>query len=454
MAWSSSHLLLHAEHFVMCVVRLVQVKHHGQYSLGRVHALHVYSSDTSLCRAIVVLLLSPLPSLAVCVIVDAMPLSPPFEGLSQNLTFVVRYYATAWLLACLAMQDFRVGMQPLPFSNTRLFVSAVLVAIGTTGAYYLLASYIGFPLPYSMIMTSETAWVPLLVASFAIAWGRAAWTNTQNRRQIISFARMWSCQASLAAIQPLYVFAILHTPRSARLLVILAVSAMKIVQRIVFSNAVSHLHDIAPVVVTLNADVFSSLFITYAMQTTALSAIVGLMALDVLYLLLSLRDMGRQIQDINAIRLELDAESRHGLDTAASSKTWASPSTVPAGVPTRVPSMIERAEQLLAARTGLKQGPARSQSIQRVAPIESVMTAVVPFKHAEPVAATSSKNSPIGEQEPPPEGLTPLEQRYLLSVRRFLFTMEYVLVLNYVEAGIPFIYGEQGSNMSLGSRIL
>jgi hypothetical protein len=177
---------------------------------------------------------------------------------------------------------------------------------------------------------------------------------------------MWTFQASLATIQPLYVFAILHTPRSARLLIILALSAMKIMHRVVFSNAVSHLHDIAPVVVTLNADVFSALFITYAMQTTALSAIAGLMALDVVYLLISLRDMELQIRDINALRLELDAENRHGLDAAVPSETYAFQSAVPANISTRVFSMVERAEQLIAARTGFNQEPARSQSTQCV----------------------------------------------------------------------------------------
>jgi len=77
---------------------------------------------------------------------------------------------------------------------------------------------------------------------------------------------------------------------------------------------------------------------------------------------------------------------------------------------------------------------------------------VIPIEHAESEALRNSMNSQSGEQQLT-EGLTSLEQRYLLSVSRFLFTMEYVLVLNYVEAIIPLIFGEQLRTIPLGSRV-
>lgn len=436
-----------------------QVQYHGQYSLARIRALSTYSKDTSLCHAVLVLLLSPLPSLLVCVLVDTIPLSSPSLGLDENRAFVSRFFVSMWVFAFLGMEDIRSRVGSLVYSSTRLLVSSALVALGSTGAYCLLVRCIGFPLPFSMVVIAPVAWIPLVLASFAIAWGRAAWSDLHCRREILSVVRIWSCQVTLLVIYPLYVLAFLHTPASARLAVMLAVPMVKITLRAGFSKGLSHLRDAAPVVVTLSADVFSSLFITYAMQTTTLTDTMGLVALDVMYMLKCQWDMKRQVQAINAIGLSLDAERRRRSDSSTHAESRRSLSAVSPTTSIRVMSMIERAEMLVSRRPDMMKKAVSRSSTRRVGPLEKMLPAVIPIRQHVPITlhgrttAMEKQGIALSSRQLQQEA-TPLEREFVLSVSRFLYTMEYVLLRNFIEACIPLIYGACIALMSHLERAL
>jgi len=435
-----------ASRLLSSVLKKFQVQYHGQYSFARIHALSTYSRDTSLCRAVLVLLLSPLPSLIVCVLVDTIPLSSPSSGLGENRAFVSRLFVSMWVFAFLGMEDIRSRVGSLVYSKTRLVMSSALVALGSTGAYCLLGRCIGFPLPYSMVMIAPVAWIPLIFASFAIVWGRAAWKDLHCRREILSVVRIWGCQVTLLVIYPLYVLVFLHTPASARLTVMLAIPMVKITLRAGFSKGLSHLRDAAPVVVTLSADVFSSLFITYAMQTTTLTDTMGLIALDVIYMLKCQWDMERQVQEINTIRFCLDAERRHksGSRTHAEARRYLSAVSPTTSI--SVLSMIERAKELASRQPDIMKKPVSRSSTRRVGPLEKMVPAVIPIRQHESIALHGSTSAPkkqggVLSSRQLQQQVTPLERQFVLSVSRFLYTMEYVLLRNFIEACIPLIYG-------------
>ncbi|KAF1774596.1 hypothetical protein GQ600_11136 [Phytophthora cactorum] len=66
----------------------VQVEFQGQYSVDRLQRLDSYSKTLKASRLLAILLLTPLPSLAISLLKEVPPLSPP-EAAGVSVAFIV-----------------------------------------------------------------------------------------------------------------------------------------------------------------------------------------------------------------------------------------------------------------------------------------------------------------------------------------------------------------------------
>lgn len=457
--------------------RELYVKYRGQYSTRRLQTLAKYHRETSSLRATAIVALSTMPSLTVMALVDLIPLAPPSAGLDHNQRFIARFFLNTWVFSCLGMHDFRHNVGVLPYSNRRLLVSSTIVSIVTTGVYYLLARLIGFPLPYGMILVTPISWLPLMLSAFALAWARQVRDHPHHWTHIVNMVKYWLGQVVLCAAYPLYVLAILSIPSSCRVIMMFLLPVMKVLVRVGFSRALPHMRDEGPEVVTFIADVFSSLFITYALQSTALLAVLALMALDLAYMGLSLRDIHQMHNNLRELSHAIDGKNRTSIGSMLKPRVSLN-SVVPSpwSVYTNLtaPSFLKRADSLISIHTK-QQDSSPVESVQvggsatnRLRPSKSVphildtlppnavmsrcasyrlISTIVrslsrPTLTMTQMATGSCEADRIASVSALPPSLSSAERAYVIASQRFLHTMEYIMLLNYVEAAIPFVYGE------------
>lgn len=203
--------------------------------------------------------------------------------------------------------------------------------------------------------------------------------------------------------------------------------------------------------VILNADVFSSLFVAYCMQSVPTMATTGgLMAIDYLQLIVSSHDL----RILNGrIREMLDQLIATNVKDASQPKEvdGVPPLPVPPSASTAVLNMVSEllehrhhgtprdvngaAEQESALKRSASSLNSRVLSeVKNVKVIPGILRAAgAAVRRASEAYAANSNDPPVSAAR--------LQQRLVYSTRRMLYFTEFIALLSYVEVVIPFIYG-------------
>lgn len=148
-----------------------QVELNGSYSSERVSDLAQYSRETSWFHVLAVIFLTPLPCLLVTVVIDALPLADPSEGVYANVVFWVREYYTFLVITFLATEQFRYSVPILPYPLKRAIVSTAVAAALSVGLMFGLTVLIGFPLPFSILFVTPP-WLSFIAFFLVIEWAK------------------------------------------------------------------------------------------------------------------------------------------------------------------------------------------------------------------------------------------------------------------------------------------
>ncbi|DBA01797.1 TPA: hypothetical protein N0F65_002913 [Lagenidium giganteum] len=105
-----------------------QVELHGQYSLERLRQFHDYRMNASWFRAFAVVLLTPLPVLALLSLTDAIPLQSPQKGFASSHTFWIRWWITAVVITAALLEQFRTTISTLPINNYHAAALTILTS--------------------------------------------------------------------------------------------------------------------------------------------------------------------------------------------------------------------------------------------------------------------------------------------------------------------------------------
>ncbi|KAJ8578812.1 hypothetical protein ON010_g392 [Phytophthora cinnamomi] len=128
-----------------------QVELHGRYSEERTLELAKYATKIHWTRVLAVLLATPLPCLAVTILIDVLPLADPSEGLRTNAMFLAREYYSYLVMNFLSVQQFRTSVRALSYPMKRVIVNSIFMSALCLGFYYVCALLIGFPVPFSIV---------------------------------------------------------------------------------------------------------------------------------------------------------------------------------------------------------------------------------------------------------------------------------------------------------------
>lgn len=462
----TAHVMRRVSTFASRLWDATQIKRRGRYPVRRLLALREFVMETPRWQVVSALVLAPLPSLLAITLANAVSLSPPHTGLEHNGSFYVRAFATYYLFCVLLLQQFCMQVGPaLPLSRTRLAGIALVVAVVNISFTYLLASSIGFPVPFTMQVCVPTHLLLETLALF-VSWRRQLRANPKATGDIIRACGFFLCQAFMIVIYPVYYYGFTLVPGGSAqhlayfcLLPVLKLLDRHLLQR--FARKTGDGGEHVPLFVVLNADVMGSLFVAFCVQyKPSLVVVAGLALMKVLLAVMSILDLRSAAVKLAEVRGRAkngraSRQSPHDLlDVVGGS-----------GSPAPAKSVLDEEAEIL-ARYGMDASStvrwrALSHSADRpdcpmslsrssIAWIHATRVSPVPSKGVKLLVWTSPATLNPAQCAQRREG-TEFERRELRFaefVLKLLYMAEFMVLVEYVEVIIPFVYSKPCSWVS------
>lgn len=125
----------------------------SQYSISKLQAFDGYHDSTSLAQGIAVLLVTPLPCLAVMLVLESLPLAHPSLGWQANYVFFVRMFIGMIAIASCTAFECREFIPETQLTWKQVAVIAICQAVAYVAMLVGLAVVTGvFPVPFSLVL--------------------------------------------------------------------------------------------------------------------------------------------------------------------------------------------------------------------------------------------------------------------------------------------------------------
>ncbi|GAB9477389.1 hypothetical protein Gpo141_00014456, partial [Globisporangium polare] len=285
-----------------------QVELHGLYSIERMQQLERYTERVSLLRVLAVVVLTPLPCLLVVVLADAAPLEPPTRGIQHSQVFWTRAAVLTFITTFSLAEQCRRFIPDLRMTLRQTATIAVVVSTGSVLTGFGLATWIGFPLPFTTNVCGPSLMI-LFALCYEFYYGRLLRAQPSTWREVKSYFAVIVVQFAITLVYPAYISVFVHLRSSQQTAFALLLPVIKLAGKNLMSFVYRHSEDFKPEAVIFNAEVFHALFVACSMQSsTSLHTTLVLMLVDSIQFWISFRD----VREIMAIleRIERSACSR------------------------------------------------------------------------------------------------------------------------------------------------
>ncbi|KAF1780133.1 hypothetical protein GQ600_905 [Phytophthora cactorum] len=228
----------------------LQVSYYGgKYSIERLFALEEYARKTKLLRAICVCIGTPIPTAALVVIQESIPLQDPTKGWRENYGFWIRAAILAMLMACVVVGQ--MSASPVPCSILRIDLA---------------------PLFY-------TSYV---VVFRILAGGRIFHHILASRVEFFRYIKFRVAENVVACTYPAYEALFrLAQGTHCQLPVIFLLPITKMALKNMMLQCAVHMEDMTPEAVIFTVDFFNAVYVSSCMQcATSLISVVAIIATD------------------------------------------------------------------------------------------------------------------------------------------------------------------------------
>ncbi|GAB9471417.1 hypothetical protein Gpo141_00008630 [Globisporangium polare] len=260
----------------------LHVERHGVYSVERLHMLHKYQSSTSLVRAWMVVVLTPLSCLVVVTLTDAIPLQPPSLGLASSHLFWLRVYITHYVFILTIMVQLQYLAPRLAVTTTQLlWVSSLVSGIGTA-ITLALALVIGYPLPFFFVLTAPGMCAAFMLCIFVV-WGQLIRSHADVRAKVLNFYTLLIKNTTIMYTYALFNAAFSHLVSfpSAQTAMTLFLPILKLAAKNWINVNVQHMGCFRIEMLVFNVEIFHALYVVFFMQSaTSRSTVAVLILLD------------------------------------------------------------------------------------------------------------------------------------------------------------------------------
>jgi hypothetical protein len=447
----------------------LQVELHGQYSREHLRMLCEYvSTKHSVARLAALLIATPLPSLALLLLFDSLPLAPPELGANENIGFWIRSAVVSILLSTGSVVHMNALCPQLEISRPQVVVCVLVSTISVKLFGYALSLVIGFPVPFSLVLESPMG-IFVIAATTAPNFLRLVRSSPTSKLSLRDFNNTFSLNGLQLFIYPLCNFLFARAPPSLQPLVALLLGIVKIAFKNGFNRCMREHPELRGVLVNFHGEIFSSLFVTFSMQSASSFTTVAVLTLgDFLHACSILYEAHCSLQALEALERTFGSDGRFGHASL--------------NVIDRLNAIIEQQETSVPSRSrssGASSAPNRpwigclwNTSRNKVTELRTrtlsnrpaplfvgVTNAVSKIHPASPVSGHTSETTSKGpvdgntceypetaEQDARRSVTTPtataVEDVFVAKALALLHLTEFAVLTEFVEIIVPVVYGE------------
>jgi hypothetical protein len=259
-----------------------QVSHRGKYSVERLLALDEYTRSTSFLRVVLVCVGTPLPIIILVISQEALPLEDPSEGWRANWGFWIRAAILGGMVSNAMTGQLSYLMEGVAMSPKQSVLQWVIMATGYTAASIVVASVMVFPIPF-MIIAMTLPFLVLLGASWRIILGKATFEGIITSRHLLQrFIKVVSAQVLMSLAYPAYQVLFKGIAGSAyELPTFLLLPVIKMVLKNLVAFSLADLVDVIPENIVFTVNFFNAIYLATCMQSASSTfAVATIMAID------------------------------------------------------------------------------------------------------------------------------------------------------------------------------
>lgn len=451
----------------------MDVPYYGKYSIERLEGLRHYSKTASLSRAILVCVATPVPALATMLLLESIPLQPPWGGWRANWGFWLRIALSVFVISLMGVFDMVAMVPTLDLSPIRRVAIAAGTASGYTGFFLLAASVVGFPVPmmWQLGAIPGSIFFPLMLL---VTMGRRAVTTPSTMRTYVGrHLRYFTSHLTVFGLYPLYMALYDSFPSRYQVAALLVLPVWRAISKYGMVWVSKHAEDFLPGLIAFVIDVFDSLFLFVCLQNaTSVASIALVLSVDCTHSVWTIRDIG--VNSGRVMSFVRDAQRDQERNQPAPPVDLLDMLAAIAGNPESF--QIDKLPAVrLWAYLPHRVTPAASQRMKRLqalavyrggraslSPFTAVSMAVGPSRGSfrtrsvMPVSSSSSYESWTQQRKSrTSSGICPVQlvdgvalpsvrraaaKQLLVQSLKLLFHCEYVLLVEYVECIIPIVY--------------
>ncbi|KAE9114908.1 hypothetical protein PF010_g9536 [Phytophthora fragariae] len=303
-----------------------------------------------------------------------------------------------------------------------------------------MSSIIGFPLPFALVV-GIPVWFVVLVVCFVLFFGRILRRDLVLFKDLLRSIVVLICQVLLTFVYPAYLYGFVSVEPSNQKFYVMLLPVIKIIAKNWISYCLGNKYDLMPQIMIFNVDVFNSLYVSSSMQNSqSITTMMEMVALDALLGYVSISDISYLVRDILRLRRKIPKE--HPLKTASFLEIALRIIEEDPHARDRLALRRDSSTAVLVRRWSGPTMPAPSRPGSTLSTSRQVLPVDLPAS----TIATAPERKPVSLQPEPVEGSLnnvfslKERQRFVERSARVLFTTEFVILVEYTEVIVPFIY--------------
>lgn len=268
----------------------LHASHRGSYSTERLIALETFCRQASFLRVVAVFIMFPLPTLAIAIAIESIPLRDRNEGWQANYVAFIRYMMSCSAIGVGCVLQMRQLIPGIQLSMGKVVCIGVGAATISTLVMLLISSRWVFPVPFGDLLV-----VPVFVISIICLF---LLSLDMQQRASPEFARLLKAQVSIIGVQSIMsltypVFSTVYEALSptGKMFFVVLLPIIKLVMQNCLVWASAHLVEYIVGITVFSAEAFNALYMSKCMQSGSFMTYLVIMAFDILKSLLAFRDM-------------------------------------------------------------------------------------------------------------------------------------------------------------------
>ncbi|TMW58162.1 hypothetical protein Poli38472_011750 [Pythium oligandrum] len=335
------------------------------------------------------------------------------QGKDSNAIYWIRMHLFIFIMICGRIKQFHCCVPRLDLRVYQVILVAFATATSATLFVYVLSSAVGFPVPFAVICASLMG-LPTAIVSMFLVLRKTLRVDPKLKSDLDSHFLVFIGETMMTYIYPMYLSAFKSLTSIAQSAFTFVLPFIKLGLRNHFSRVLQGVDDVKPVFVVFNVDLFSALYVTNCLQSSqSWTNTLLIMVVDLVQIVISLKDVQRLHKEIKTLA-RVDRFDGSLLDLC----------TMVAALPDVRNEVEQRCSSIKVSPPG--KYSVSSKSSRQIAAVSQVAT-------SPSVATVQEATLAIG--------LQPAQRAQLVQkITKLLYTVEFVLLIEFAEVMIPIIY--------------